>query len=120
MLVAAYRQPETSLSESTATSAPLWFAAQALRDPGNIGTILRTGDAVGAGGLILHRRQRRSLLRRGRARLDGRDLHAEGREGALGRIRRAGCAAGEGQLVGTSLKPTRTIWTSNIGRRAFC
>ena len=27
--------------------------AQALRDPGNIGTILRTGDAVGAGGLIL-------------------------------------------------------------------
>ena len=26
---------------------------QALRDPGNIGTILRTGDAVGAGGLIL-------------------------------------------------------------------
>jgi TrmH family RNA methyltransferase len=35
------------------TSAPLWIVAQALRDPGNIGTILRTGDAVGAGGLIL-------------------------------------------------------------------
>jgi TrmH family RNA methyltransferase len=31
----------------------MWFVAQALRDPGNIGTILRTGDAVGAGGLIL-------------------------------------------------------------------
>ena len=27
--------------------------AQALRDPGNLGTMLRTGDAVGAGGLIL-------------------------------------------------------------------
>jgi TrmH family RNA methyltransferase len=31
----------------------LWFVAEKLRDPGNIGTILRTGDAVGAGGLIL-------------------------------------------------------------------
>jgi TrmH family RNA methyltransferase len=27
--------------------------AERLRDPGNLGTILRTGDAVGAGGLIL-------------------------------------------------------------------
>jgi TrmH family RNA methyltransferase len=53
MLVAAYRQPEISLSAIDRSSAPLWFAAQALRDPGNIGTILRTGDAVGAGGLIL-------------------------------------------------------------------
>ena len=53
MLVAAYRQPSTDLSAIDRSSAPLWFAAQALRDPGNIGTILRTGDAVGAGGLIL-------------------------------------------------------------------
>ena len=53
MLVAAYKQPDTSLSAIDRSSAPLWFAAQALRDPGNIGTILRTGDAVGAGGLIL-------------------------------------------------------------------
>ena len=53
MLVAAYRQPTTSLVDVDRASAPLWFVAQALRDPGNIGTILRTGDAVGAGGLIL-------------------------------------------------------------------
>jgi len=53
MLVAAYRQRETGLAEIDRSSAPLWFVAQALRDPGNIGTILRTGDAVGAGGLIL-------------------------------------------------------------------
>jgi TrmH family RNA methyltransferase len=53
MLVAAYRQPATVLTELDRTRVPLWFAAQALRDPGNIGTILRTGDAVGAGGLIL-------------------------------------------------------------------
>jgi TrmH family RNA methyltransferase len=53
MLLGAYRQPETSLERIDRAKADLWIAAQALRDPGNIGTILRTGDAVGAGGLIL-------------------------------------------------------------------
>jgi RNA methyltransferase, TrmH family len=53
MLLGAYRQPETSLDRIDRSAAPIWIAAQALRDPGNIGTILRTGDAVGAGGLIL-------------------------------------------------------------------
>ena len=53
MLLAAYRQPETALDVIDRSAAPIWFVAQALRDPGNIGTILRTGDAVGAGGLIL-------------------------------------------------------------------
>ncbi|MDQ4088288.1 MAG: RNA methyltransferase [Pseudomonadota bacterium] len=53
MLLGAFRQPHTSLERIDRSAAPLWIAAQALRDPGNIGTILRTGDAVGAGGLIL-------------------------------------------------------------------
>jgi TrmH family RNA methyltransferase len=53
MLLGAYRQPETSITAVDRAKAPLWIVAQALRDPGNIGTILRTGDAVGAGGLIL-------------------------------------------------------------------
>ena len=53
MLLGAYRQPDTSLERIDRSAAPLWIVAQALRDPGNIGTILRTGDAVGAGGLIL-------------------------------------------------------------------
>jgi TrmH family RNA methyltransferase len=53
MLLGAYRQPHTTLEELDRSAAPLWMVAQALRDPGNIGTILRTGDAVGAGGLIL-------------------------------------------------------------------
>ena len=53
MMLAAYRQPLTSLEQVDRTKSPLWMVAQALRDPGNIGTILRTGDAVGAGGLIL-------------------------------------------------------------------
>jgi TrmH family RNA methyltransferase len=53
MLLGAYRQPETSIEAIDRSAAPLWIVAQALRDPGNIGTILRTGDAAGAGGLIL-------------------------------------------------------------------
>ena len=53
MLLGAYRQPETALEQIDRSKAPLWIVVQALRDPGNIGTILRTGDAAGAGGLIL-------------------------------------------------------------------
>ncbi len=52
-VLGVYRAFDTSLQSIERTSAPLWIVAQALRDPGNIGTILRTGDAVGAGGLIL-------------------------------------------------------------------
>jgi TrmH family RNA methyltransferase len=44
---------DTRLSALDRSSAPIWLVAQALRDPGNLGTMLRTGDAVGAGGLIL-------------------------------------------------------------------
>ena len=53
LLLGAYRVPDTGLDGIDRTSAPIWIVAQALRDPGNLGTILRTGDAVGAGGLIL-------------------------------------------------------------------
>ena len=52
-VIGLYPARETALAELDRESAPLWIVAQALRDPGNIGTILRTGDAVGAGGLIL-------------------------------------------------------------------
>ena len=44
---------DTSLATLDRAGAPIWLVAQALRDPGNLGTMLRTGDAVGAGGLIL-------------------------------------------------------------------
>ncbi len=44
---------DTSLGRIDRTAAPIWLVAQALRDPGNLGTMLRTGDAIGAGGLIL-------------------------------------------------------------------
>jgi TrmH family RNA methyltransferase len=44
---------DTSLAALDRSAAPIWLVAQALRDPGNLGTMLRSGDAVGAGGLIL-------------------------------------------------------------------
>ena len=43
----------TALTNLDRAAAPIWLVAQALRDPGNLGTMLRTGDALGAGGLIL-------------------------------------------------------------------
>jgi RNA methyltransferase, TrmH family len=52
-ILGAYRQPSSALEAIDRGASPLWLVAQSLRDPGNIGTILRTGDATGAGGLIL-------------------------------------------------------------------
>ena len=52
-LVGVYPDRLTPLSELDRASSDIWLVAQSLRDPGNLGTILRTGDAVGAGGLIL-------------------------------------------------------------------
>ena len=48
-----YGEFNTALSAIDRSTAKIWLVAQALRDPGNLGTMLRTGDAVGAGGLIL-------------------------------------------------------------------
>jgi TrmH family RNA methyltransferase len=52
-VVGIYPEFDLSLETLNRDSAPIWLVAQALRDPGNLGTMLRTGDAVGAGGLIL-------------------------------------------------------------------
>lgn len=106
MLLGAYKQPDTSLAAIDRSSAPLWFVAQALRDPGNIGTILRTGDAVGAGGLILID--------------DSADPYSvEAVRASMGAIFTQKVAkaswsefvtwlrSGAGQLVGTSLKATQ-------------
>ena len=43
----------TPLAAIDRSRSGIWLVAEKLRDPGNLGTILRTGDAVGAGGLIL-------------------------------------------------------------------
>ncbi|WP_116090563.1 TrmH family RNA methyltransferase [Sphingomonas crusticola] len=53
VVLGVYRQFDTSLARIDRTTSGIWLVAQAIRDPGNLGTMLRTGDAVGAGGLIL-------------------------------------------------------------------
>lgn len=52
-VVGVYRDHGTKLDGIDRSAAPIWLVAHAMRDPGNLGTMLRTGDAVGAGGLIL-------------------------------------------------------------------
>lgn len=52
-LLGVYRDRPQALEALDRHRAPIWFVAQAMRDPGNLGTLLRVGDAVGAGGVIL-------------------------------------------------------------------
>ncbi len=52
-VAAAYPIPDTALTRIDRNSAKLWLVAENLRDPGNFGTMLRTCDATGAGGVIL-------------------------------------------------------------------
>jgi RNA methyltransferase, TrmH family len=52
-VLGVYAERLTPLDRLDRSRADIWIVAEKLRDPGNLGTILRTGDAVGAGGLIL-------------------------------------------------------------------
>ncbi len=52
-VVGVYPEFAVALDALDRAAAPIWLVAERLRDPGNLGTILRTADAVGAGGLIL-------------------------------------------------------------------
>src|SRR3954470_17390589 len=52
-VVGVFPEFAASLESLDRSSASIWLVAERLRDPGNLGTILRTGDAVGAGALIL-------------------------------------------------------------------
>jgi len=103
MVLGAYRQPETSLDRIERSKAPLWIVAQALRDPGNIGTILRTGDAAGAGGLILIDESADPFsveaVRASMGALFTQDIATARWPEFVSWLR-----SGEGQLVGTSLK----------------
>ena len=118
MLLGAYRQPDTSLERIDRSKAPLWIVTQALRDPGNLGTILRTGDAVGAGGLIVVD--------------DSADPYSvEAVRASMGAIFTQQVASarwpefaawlrgGEGQLVGTSRKATSDYLDAEYRRPCF-
>ena len=52
-VVGVFDELPTDLDRLDRTRSGLWLVAERMRDPGNLGTMLRTGDAVGAGGLIL-------------------------------------------------------------------
>jgi TrmH family RNA methyltransferase len=52
-VVAVFEQAFTPLDALDPDVAPCWVALQAVRDPGNLGTITRTADAAGCGGVIL-------------------------------------------------------------------
>ena len=52
-VIGVYSEHPSALESLDRNTAAIWIVAERLRDPGNLGTILRTGDAVGAAGLIL-------------------------------------------------------------------
>ena len=52
-VVAVFEQQLTPLASLQPNAARCWVALQAVRDPGNLGSIIRTADAAGCGGVIL-------------------------------------------------------------------
>jgi TrmH family RNA methyltransferase len=91
-IVGVYRDHPTPLLDIDRNTAPIWLVAQAMRDPGNLGTMLRTGDAVGAGGL------HRSIFGRGGAGEHGCDFHAKDCAVPMARLR--GLAAASAGTTG--------------------
>jgi len=52
-VIAAIRQRDLALSDLDRAHPGLWIGLYECRDPGNLGTILRTADCAGAAGVIL-------------------------------------------------------------------
>ena len=52
-VVAVFDQAFARLDDLDPASATCWVALESVRDPGNLGTIVRTADAAGVGGVIL-------------------------------------------------------------------
>jgi len=118
MVLGAYRQPSTSLDQVDRSRAPLWIVVQALRDPGNLGTILRTGDAVGAGGLILIDDCADPFsveaVRASMGAVFTQEIATARWHEFIGWLR-----SGNGQLVGTSLKATQDYLEAEYRKPCF-
>jgi TrmH family RNA methyltransferase len=52
-VLAVFDQAFAPLTALQPNSAAAWVALEAVRDPGNLGTIIRTADAAGCGGVVL-------------------------------------------------------------------
>lgn len=52
-VIAAFRQRKTPLHDFTVTGPRRFLACYEIRDPGNLGTVMRTADAAGCDGVIL-------------------------------------------------------------------
>ena len=52
-VIGVFPQVFTPLEQLEPQAAACWVALEAVRDPGNLGTIVRTADAAGCGGVIL-------------------------------------------------------------------
>ncbi|HEV2748848.1 MAG TPA: RNA methyltransferase [Allosphingosinicella sp.] len=118
VVLGVYQAFDTSLARIDRTDAPLWIAAQALRDPGNLGTILRTGDAVGAGGLILIDECADPFsveaVRASMGALFTQHIATAAWDEFVAWLR-----AGEGELIGTSLRALRDYQEPRYRRPAF-
>src|SRR5690606_35211511 len=53
MVLGAFKQRWASLRDIRPQDGDVWVALDRVRDPGNLGTVIRTVDAVGAKGVIL-------------------------------------------------------------------
>jgi TrmH family RNA methyltransferase len=53
MVVGVFEQRYGNLERQTPSGTETWLALDRVRDPGNLGTIIRTADAAGASGVIL-------------------------------------------------------------------
>ena len=53
MVVGVFEQRWTTLKDVRPQAGDVWVALDRVRDPGNLGTVIRTVDAVGARGVIL-------------------------------------------------------------------